>query len=173
MVKIMKKFILASGRFFDNAVKYFCYLAAVILVLVAILISLDVILRYTMNKPIMWVFEGTEYALLFITFLATTYALQKEEHVRLDLVLNAMGKKLRTSVNAAMSIVMAIVCLVITWSSAKYTIYLIQNDVTIIKYYTIPQFTIYFIIPLGFLLLFIQSLRRAYQYLRRLNQSER
>ena len=162
----MIKFISAADKIFDAAVKYLCYLAAVLLVIMSISISLDVVLRYTINNPIKWVFEGTEYALLFITFLAATWVLQKEEHVRLDLVINAMGPRLRAGINAFTSLVMAAVCLVITWYSAKYTIYLIQNDVTIIQYYTIPKFTIYFIIPVGFFLLFIQSLKGTYRYLR-------
>lgn len=164
----MMKFISAADRIFDDVVKYLSYLAAAILVLISVSISLDVVLRYTINNPLKWVFEGTEYALLFITFLAATWVLQKDEHVRLDLALNAMGERLRTGINAFTSLLMALVCLVLTWSSAKYTIYLFQHDVTIIKYYTIPQFVIYFIIPVGFFLLFIQSLKRAYKYIRQM-----
>lgn len=164
----MKNFMTAISDFFDKVVKYFGYLAAAILVLIAVFISLDVILRFTINNPLMWVFETTEYALLFITFLGATYVLKHDGHVKLDLVLNVMGKRFRSGFNAVMSLVMAIVCLVIAWSCIKYTIYLYQNDVMIIKYYTIPQFTIYFIIPVGFVMLFFQSLKRAYQYLRQL-----
>jgi TRAP-type C4-dicarboxylate transport system permease small subunit len=167
-VKAMMKFISAADKIFDDVVKYLSYLAAAMLVLMSLSISSDVVLRYTINYPIKWVFEATEYALLFITFLAATWVLQKDEHVRLDLVLNAMGKRLRAGINAFTSLLMALVCLVLTWSSAKYTIYLFQHDVTIIKYYTIPQFVIYFIIPVGFFLLFIQSLKRAYKYIRQM-----
>ena len=162
------KFLSAADRIFDVVIKYLCYLAAAILVVMSLSISLDVILRYTINNPLKWVFEGTEYALLFITFLAATYVLQKDEHVKLDLAINVMGAKLRAGVNACTSLVMAVVCLVITWSSAKYTIYLFLNDVTIIQYYTIPKGVIYFIIPVGFFLLFIQSLKRTYQYIRQI-----
>jgi len=164
----MMKFISAADKIFDDVVKYLSYLAAAMLVLMSLSISLDVVLRYTINYPIKWVFEATEYALLFITFLAATWVLQKDEHVRLDLVLNAMGERLRTGINAFTSLLMALVCLVLTWSSTKYTIYLFQHDVTIIKYYTIPQFVIYFIIPVGFFLLFIQSLKRSYKYIRQI-----
>jgi TRAP-type C4-dicarboxylate transport system permease small subunit len=167
-VKAMMKFISAADKIFDDVVKYLSYLAAAMLVLMSLSISSDVVLRYTINYPIKWVFEATEYALLFITFLAATWVLQKDEHVRLDLVLNAMGERLRAGINAFTSLLMALVCLVLTWSSAKYTIYLFQHDVTIIKYYTIPQFVIYFIIPVGFFLLFIQSLKRAYKYIRQM-----
>ena len=164
----MMKLISAADRIFDVVTKYLYYLAAAILVLISVSISLDVVLRYTINNPLKWVFEGTEYAMLFITFLAATFVLQKDEHVRLDLAINALGPRLRTGINAFTSLVMAVVCLVLTWSSAKYTIYLFQHDVTLIKYYTIPKFVIYFIIPVGFFLLFIQSLKRTYQYLRQI-----
>lgn len=164
----MMKFISAADKIFDVVIRYLCYLAAAILVVMSISISLDVILRYTINNPLKWVFEGTEYAMLFITFLAVTFVLQKDEHVRLDLAINALGPRLRTGINAITSLVMAAVSLVLTWSSAKYTIYLFQNDVTLIKYYTIPKFVIYFIIPVGFFLLFIQSLKRTYQYIRQI-----
>jgi len=167
-VKAMMNFFSAADRIFDVVTKYLYYLAAAILVLISVSISLDVVLRYTINNPLKWVFEGTEYAMLFITFLAATFVLQKDEHVRLDLAINALGPRLRTGINAFTSLVMAAVCLVLTWSSAKFTIYLFQNDVTLIKYYTIPKFVIYFIIPVGFFLLFIQSLKRTYQYLRQI-----
>ena len=164
----MLKFFAAADRVFDAIVRYFAYLAAALLVLMSLAISFDVILRNVINTPLKWVFEATEYTLLFITFLAVTWVLQRDEHVRLDLVLNVLRRKSRARVEAVTSLVMAVVCLVITWSGAHYTIYLFQNDITIQAYYNILQYTIFFIIPLGFFLLFIQSLKRAYQYIRQI-----
>ena len=164
----MMKFLTDLDRVFDAIVRYCAYLSAALLVLMSLAISSDVILRSVINTPLKWVFEATEYALLFITFLAVTWVLQRDEHVRLDLVLNVFSRKNRARVEAVTSLVMAVVCLVIAWSSAHYTIYLYQNDITIQKYYNISQYTVFFIIPLGFLLLFIQSLKRAYQYIRQI-----
>ena len=162
----MMKFFTALDRIFDAVVKYLGYLAAALLVLMALAISSDVILRYAVNTPLKFVFEATEYALLFITFLAAAWVLQKDEHVRLDLVLNGLRRKSRARIEAVTSVVMALVCLVFTWSSAHYTIYLFQNDITIQKYYTIPQVTVFFIIPVGFFLLLIQSVKRTCQYIK-------
>jgi TRAP-type C4-dicarboxylate transport system permease small subunit len=161
-LQAMMKFISAADKYFDAVVKYLAYLAAAILVLMAVSITVDVILRFTFNYPLKWVFEATEYSLLFITFLAATWVLQKDQHVKLDLVLNLFGRKNQARINTFTSLVMAIVCLVSAWSSASYTLYLFQNDVTITKYYTIPQITIFIIIPIGFILLFIQSLKKAH-----------
>ena len=166
----MTKFLSVADRVFDVTVKSLSYLAAAMLVFIVLAISSDVILRYAINTPLKWVFEATEYGLLFMTFLAVTWVLQKDEHVRLDAVLNALGPKLRATVEAFTSLVMAVVCLVITWSSTHYMIYLFQNHITIQKYYNIPQVTVFFIIPVGFFLLFIQSLKRIYQYIRKISR---
>jgi TRAP-type C4-dicarboxylate transport system permease small subunit len=145
--------IAAANRIIDTIIKYLAYLAAALLVFIAFAITCDVLLRYTFNYPLKWVFEATEYSLLIMTFLAATWVLKIDQHVKLDLVLNAFT-----------SLVMAAVCLVTAWSSAHFTLYLFQNGITITKYYTIPQFLVFIFIPLGFFLLFIQSLRRAYNY---------
>jgi TRAP-type C4-dicarboxylate transport system permease small subunit len=61
--------------------------------------------------------------------------------------------------------------MVTTWYSGHYTFYLYQNDITIIKYYTVPQFIFFIIIPIGFFLLLIQSLRRAYAFFRQVQKT--
>jgi len=161
------KFFSAANKVIDTLVKYCAYLAAAILVVMALSITLDVLLRFTFNSPLKWVFEATEYSLLIMTFLAATWVLQKDQHVKLDLVLVAFGEKNRARINGFTALVMASVCLVSAWSSGAFTLYLYQNGITITKYYTIPQFTIFIFIPMGFVLLFIQSLRRAHSYLSR------
>lgn len=156
--------IVAANRIIDSIIKYLAYLAAALLVFIAFAITFDVLLRYTFNYPLKWVFEATEYSLLIMTFLAATWVLKIDQHVKLDLVLTAFKRKTRARINAFTSLVMAVVCLVTAWSSAHFTLYLFQNGITITKYYTIPQFLIFIFIPIGFFLLFIQSLRRAYNY---------
>ncbi len=156
--------IVAANRIIDSIIKYLAYLAAALLVFIAFAITIDVLLRFTFNYPLKWVFEATEYSLLIMTFLAATWVLKIDQHVKLDLLLTAFKRKTRARINAFTSLVMAVVCLVTTWSSAHFTLYLFQNGITITKYYTIPQFLIFIFIPTGFFLLFIQSLRRAYNY---------
>ena len=156
--------ISAVDKAIDAVIEYLPYLAAALLVFVAFSITFDVLLRYTLNYPLKWVFETTEYSLLIMTFLAATWVLKIDQHVKLDLALTAFSKKTRTRVNAFTSLVMAAVCLVTSWSSAHYTLYLYRHDITITKYYTIPQCIVFVFIPIGFFLLIIQSLKSAYYY---------
>ncbi|MEJ2135658.1 MAG: TRAP transporter small permease subunit [Desulfofustis sp.] len=68
--------IAAANRIIDNIIKYLAYLAAALLVFIAFAITCDVLLRYTFNYPLKWVFEATEYSLLIMTFLAATWVLK-------------------------------------------------------------------------------------------------
>ena len=169
-MKAVMKILSVANTVFDAVVQCMAYLAAAILVFITGSICLDVVLRYSINRPLKWVFEGTEYSLLFITFLAATWVLRKDGHVKLDLALNALGERSQAWVNTVTSLIVAGVCIVITCSSANYVIYLYQHGITITKYYTLPQFAIISIIPIGFFLLFIQSLKRAYAYIRKIKE---
>lgn len=128
----------------------------------------DVALRFFLNTPIKWVFEATEYALLYITFLGTAWLLKKEGHVRLDIVLNMLKPGARTWLNIISSVMLAIVCFLLAWYGTELTIDYIQRDITWIKYYTLPLWIFIIVIPVGGFLLFIQSLKRTYGYIQQL-----
>ena len=132
----------------------------------------DVTLRYSINRPITWVFEATEYSLLYITFLGTAWLLKKEGHVKLDLLLNMLKPKTRTFLNIITSILLALVCLLLTWYGTASTIDHFQRGVTSVKYYEPPIFIFLMIIPIGGLLLFIQSIKRTYGYVKQIKGQE-
>lgn len=132
----------------------------------------DVTLKYLINRPITWVFEATEYSLLYITFLGTAWLLKKDGHVKLDIVLNALQPRARTVLNIITSILLAIVCLLLTWYGTESTIDHFQRGVTSVKYYETPLFAYLIIIPIAGFLLFIQSIKRTYGYIKQIKNEE-
>lgn len=135
-------------------------------------ICVDVTIRYLISRPITWAFEATEYSLLYITFLGTAWLLRKEGHVKLDIVLNALEPRARTVLNIITSVILAIVCFLLTWYGTESTIDHFQRSVTSVKYYTLPQFMFIIVIPLGGFLLFIQSIKRTYGYIQQIKGEE-
>jgi len=125
----------------------------------------DVGLRFFLNRPITWVFEGTEYSLLYITFLGAAWLLKREGHVRIDLVLNWLKPRPRTFLNVITSILLAIVCLIFVWYGAQITWDYFQRGILSVKYYSLPKFAFLAVIPVGSFLLFVQSVKRTYRYL--------
>lgn len=153
---------------FDGLIGLLALLAMMLITLVMLVVSADVVMRYFFNRPMAWVLESTQYALMFITFLGTAWVLKEDGHVNVDLVINLLGQKSQSWLNVITSVLAAMVCLVVTWYGVK-----VEWDYFQIKYFyegtiRIPGYLLIAIIPIAGFLLFIQFLRRASGYTRKL-----
>ncbi len=149
---------------FDSANKLLVLLAAVLLIFIMLGIIVDVVLRQ-FGIALIWMFEMTEYSLLFITFLGAAWLLKTEGHVTMDLVLSRLNLKTQYRLNFITSILGAITCFVIAWYGTRVTWEYFQIGYTLNTELAPPQAPIMAIIPIGCFLLFIQFLRRGYRYL--------
>ena len=159
-----------SATVFDHVINALAFIGAVVVLFMMLSIGSDVVMRYFFKQPQIWVLETTEYALLFMTFLSTTWLLKNEGHVKMDLMLLLLKPRARMILNIFTTILLAILFLVITVYGAKVTLEQFQNN-----YYTstpleVPTGPLMSVIPIGCFLLFIQSLRMLYGYLCALSQ---
>ncbi len=155
-----------GGRIFDCIICFAYVLAGILVVFVLAAVFYEIVMRYFLHRAVLWTYEVTGFTMLFITFLATTWLLKREGHVRVDVAVNRLKPEYQCVINVIVSILCAITFLIITIVGAKTTIESAQ-----IRYYTptelqVPQEYILFIIPVGSLLLSIQFMRRAYAALR-------
>jgi len=125
----------------------------------------DVIWRYFLNRPLKGVTELAGYSLLYITFLGAAWLLKKEGHVKMDIVLNQLMPKNQALINAITSILVAICCLCATWYGARSAWEYFLTGYYEVSQLSIPVFHLSAVVSFGFLLLFIQFLRRGYGYL--------
>lgn len=158
-MQLLKK----AGGIFDRTISLSAILAGVLVIFLMSAVLYEVVLRYFFRRAALWTYEITEFTMLFITFLATTWLLKNEAHVKIDLVLQRLSPKNQAVLNATTSIICAITFLIIVIYGTRTTVESFQ-----LGYYTptelqTPQYLILFIIPLGSLFLLIQFLRRAYQ----------
>ncbi|MDP6179526.1 MAG: TRAP transporter small permease, partial [Desulfatiglandales bacterium] len=86
-------FLAKIGSILDKIIKFFSFLAGVILAFILLSVCLEVLMRYFLNRPLQWVVELTEYALLFITFLGTAWLLKREGHIKVDVFLTLFSPK--------------------------------------------------------------------------------
>lgn len=158
------KLLAKVTRIYERIISGAMVLAGISTVFLMVSVSLDVVLRYFLGRPTAWVMEITGYMLLYIPFLVAAWVLKRDRHVRMDLVLNRLNPKTQSLVNTITSIIGVIICLVLTWSGAKATLYFIGYQTpTMLR---VPKSAIIVIIFLGSLLLVIQFLRRTRSYLR-------
>jgi TRAP-type C4-dicarboxylate transport system permease small subunit len=153
-----------ASSFFDTLLNIFAALGGAILAFLLLSVCWDVIARSVARKPLPWVEEFTEYGLLFMCFLCTAWVLKTDKHVVSDLLLVSLSKRTQALLNTLTSIAGGLVCLVLTyfgwvvaWNKYKMGSY----QPTIMQP---PDFPIFLIIPIGFILLSIQFARRTSKY---------
>ena len=80
----------AYGRILDG----FGLLAGVVIALLALMISVDVVIRNLGIGNFPWLLEVAEYALYVTTFLAAPWVLHLGAHVRVDVLLNIVPARI-------------------------------------------------------------------------------
>lgn len=153
-----------AGAFFEGVIGIGALVASILLTFALLSVCLEVILRYFLGQPTIWVVEITEYILLFITFLGAAWVLKREGHVKVDLISNRLNSRAQTFLETVTSIISAIVCLVLAWYTAQLTWDYFQRNVEVIAVFKVPKAPILAIIPLGYFLLFIQFIRRSHGF---------
>lgn len=159
-------------RIFDHILNVLVVIAGIILIFVMLSTCWDVVMRYFFNRPTIWVIDVTSYSMLFMAFLVATWVLKNEGHVKIDLIVNMLSPRGQLWLTGIMSIIAALTFLLITWYSANLTwnLYLTKFEVnSVMKPLKYP---IFFIIPLGFLALSIQLIRRALQCFTKLRRPQ-
>ena len=134
-------------------------IAMVILTLIIFSVCLEIIMRYFLNRPLVWVVELTEYALLYVTFLGAAWLLKEGGHVRVDVVLNFMSRRWQTRWALFSSALGLLVSLILTVFGAIVTIdHLLRGmfKPTILEF---PTGVVLAAIPVGCFFLTVRYLR--------------
>lgn len=160
-MKLMTK----VNKAFDRVLIALVVLAAVFLTISCLSVILEVVMRYFLNRPQVWVIEISEYLLLWVTFLVAAWLLKEEGHVKMDFVLNRLSPRTQSLLNGITSCLCVIVWLALTWYSGQVVWRFLQLDI-VTATLKLPRAPIYAIVPVGSFLLFIQFFRRSYGFLR-------
>jgi TRAP-type C4-dicarboxylate transport system permease small subunit len=158
---------LKIGAFFDRIIDLLAFLAGVLVILAMVAVCAEVVMRYFLNSPLIWVSETTEIALLFIAFLGTAWLLKKEGHVKVDIVLARVNPRAQALLGIISSIVGVFICVLLVWYGALVSFQFIQKDLYEPTILELPKGPLLTIIPVGSFFLLIQFLRRMYDHWRR------
>ena len=80
---------------------------------IMVLVSVDVIMRYYLNRPLENVFEITGHSLVFMTFLAAPWVLKLDQHVKMEGVVSWFSEKNQYFIRFVTSLLGAGICLVL------------------------------------------------------------
>ena len=149
-------------RFFDRLLDAMAVMAGVVLIFICGAVCYTIFMRFLFNETTIWITQTTEYGLLWIVFLATAWLLREGGHITTDIIYSTLSEGKKRGLDIVMFITSAIICAICFYYGVTYTIDSIVNHVTDVRAVTVPKASIFFIIPIGFLLLTIQFLRMAW-----------
>ncbi len=153
----------AFWTLFDRLLNIMAALAGIILVFIVGAVCYTIGMRYFFRQTTIWIIQTTEYALLWIVFLATTWLLREGGHITTDIIYSHLSNKAKAYLDAIMFIIGGLTCAVMLYYGVTYTYECITSNVTDVRAVTVPKSAVFIIIPIGSFLLTIQFFRMAWQ----------
>jgi C4-dicarboxylate transporter, DctQ subunit len=147
----------------DRLHSFLAVVVGVILVFMTLTIGYAIFARAVGLPGPVWIVQFNEYAMLFATFMGSSWLLSKGRHVSIELMVSRMGPKNRKILSLIHSLVGAVLCGTLCWYSAITTIDHYQRNVMHVQAVDVPMAYVLFIIPVGFFLLVVQFLRNLIQ----------
>jgi TRAP-type transport system small permease protein len=134
--------------------------SALVIGVVALLVTCDVVARNVGIGGFPWVVEVSEYSLPLATFLAAPWLLYKNEHVRIDMLLTALPATAARRIDLAVDAVGLAVCAVFVLYGIKVIADSMQLGSMIIKTLVLPEWWIFMPLPACFTLVGMEFVRR-------------
>ncbi len=151
-----------GSRIFDQILNAGGALAALLIILVMVMVCLKVFARYALGYGFIGIDQISGTLLLYMTFLGAGWVLRKEQHITIDVLYSALGGGARRWADIVTSVMCAAVCLVLVGFGTLEVVGSWRRGVRIAAEIEMSRALNLVVIPIGFLLLFIQFLRRAY-----------
>ena len=154
---------LADGidRFIDLVGRTFSWLA----LMVALVMGTNVLLRYGFSLGWIWAQELEWHLLVPLTLIGMSYALRHGEHVRVDVLFARFSARSKLVVDIVSAVIAMVFSLLVIWLSIPY----VEQSWSIGEGTPNPggidyRYVIKAMIPIGFALLFLQSLSQAIRF---------
>lgn len=146
-------------RLYDRGLDILAAVAAAIILVVMIGVAADVSARYLIGRPIVWMFEITEYALLYIPCLGMGWLARERGHVAIESLVQLLPPRIHQLLFTATSAASAIVCAIVAYWGVIVVVNRFQRGTVIDQMIRTPEYLVLWVIPFGFALAAIEFAR--------------
>lgn len=147
-------------RFYVFLLKGFAGAAALLVGAMALLVTLDVVMRNVGFGTIAWVNEVSEYSLPVATLLIAPWLLYRNEHVRLDVLVHAVPRRISVALERCCDALGIAICAVFVWYGIRLILDSSRIGSMMVKTLAIPEWWQYALVPVSFSLLAAEFARR-------------
>jgi TRAP-type C4-dicarboxylate transport system permease small subunit len=145
---------------YDRALKGLGVLGGLVFGLMAIMISLDVLLRNMGIVSFPWLLELSEYALYMTTFLVAPWVLRLGSHVRVDILFSFLGPGSTRIVNMVADVLGLAASAALGWYASRITWDAYVLGEVVFKELVVPEWWLLIVIPVSCIFLLIEFLCR-------------
>jgi TRAP-type transport system small permease protein len=134
-----------------------------ILAAMAAMVFVNVALRFTSDRSLLWVEEASRYLMIWLTFLGGGPVLRYGGHLGIDTLQEALPRY-AAGIRAAIFALLLGFFVFMVWVGVRYAAFAWQQTTPVTQ---IPIGAVYLAMPIGFALMILHLLLMAGPYLRR------
>jgi TRAP-type C4-dicarboxylate transport system permease small subunit len=153
----------AVARLYDLFYRCVGALVAGLIAFIAIIISLDVIMRNTGLGTLSWMLEISEYAQFLATFLGAPWVLKHGAHVRVDVIVSTLPSRAGRALELLGDTIGLLICLIILYYALSIAATSLRDGAMIIKILIIPEWWVFALVAFSALLLIVEFLCRMWR----------
>jgi TRAP-type transport system small permease protein len=135
-----------------------------VLFAMVLVICVDVLLRNVRLVPgvysVAWANEATEYALYLITLLTAPWLLRRGQHIRVDIVLRIIPRRIAWYCEWLCDLAALAVCILIAYAAWKATASSLAINAMVVKTLALPEWWLLAPLQVSFVLLAVEVLFR-------------
>jgi TRAP-type C4-dicarboxylate transport system permease small subunit len=145
------------------SVKYFEeILSGTCMTLMFIATFANVVARYFFNQPIMWAEEFSRYAFIWVVFLGAVICTKRKRHIAIESLVQIMPREVQPFFHLSVDLLIMSLMAVIFYYGWLLTFSATQITATL----NVPQYVVYFVVPVSAGLIFLYSLGDLRHHLR-------
>ena len=146
-------------KFLDSIALYVSgVLANVVLASLTLLVTLEVILRKIFGTSTLLADEYSGYLFVALLFLGASYTMYKKRHISIDVISNKLRPKPKLLLERILISLNILVFGILVWRGIDLVVFNFQHNILAATVTATPQFIPMIVIPVGLLLLILQSI---------------
>jgi len=158
---------LATVKGIIRKLNSFCIvLGSLVVVFMMLGISTAALSRYLFGRALGWIDDFSAFGMVFLAFLGAGEVLRRRGHVNIDLFVNWLAPRHRELVAATTSVAGGAVSLLLVWYGTLDVVSSFREKAVTESVYPVPEALLFWVIPLGGLLLAAGFLRNVRDSLR-------
>jgi C4-dicarboxylate transporter, DctQ subunit len=142
------------------------WLSGIGVVAMAVVVTLDVCLRYFFFKPLLFADDIGVYCMVYIAFVGAALTLKMRRHIMVDLVYERLPRRVQLWLDVIMTLLGTLVICIITWQCAGWVLYTYKSGFTSPGVLQTPMWIPMSAVPLG---LFFWSMQYIVESIKAVN----